>query len=109
MQESIQEAQKLRVWWIPQLGADIPTYHKEVSSIQEAKVVMDVLAEYDDYQFQNKVKPDYCNSGGLQVLDENGEWEDWEGDIDGEYFDEVDEYLEALEVYAEENKVNDIC
>ena len=39
---------------------------------------MDILAAYDCFQYNHKVKPDYCNIGGLQQYDEDsGEWEDW--------------------------------
>ena len=59
--------------------------------------VMDILAAYDCFQYNHKVKPDYCNIGGLQQYDEDtGEWEDWLYD-DGESFyesDRLDEYCE---------------
>ena len=37
------------------------------------------LAYYDMFQFENKVKPDYSNAGGLEIF-RNGEWEEWESD-----------------------------
>lgn len=106
----MKNAQKLRVWWIPQVGAGIPTYHKEVGTIEEGKLLMDTLAEYDAYQLEHNIKPDYCNVGGLQALDaENGEWEDWDAVIDGNWFDDVDEYLEFIKERAEDEKVNELC
>lgn len=84
--------QKLKVWWIPQIGMgtrfDVP-----VSSVEEGAKVMDVLADYDAFQFENHVKPDYCNAGGLMQLDEDGEWTDWYDEETGE--DDPRAYVEA--------------
>ena len=44
---------------------------------------MDVLADYDLFQLNNRIKPDYVNAGGLcrwcEDLDGNGTpgWGDW--------------------------------
>lgn len=65
----------LQVWWTPQIPMEpmrIP-----VSSIEDAAKLLNVLAEYDAFQYLNNVKPDYCNSGGLMVF-EDGEWVDWQ-------------------------------
>lgn len=52
---------------------------------------MDVLARYDLFQFEHRIKPDYCNMGGLSMFDENddtdspeGSWVDWHDDETGE-------------------------
>ena len=66
---------KYRVWWIPQVPGQCFTV--EVSSIQEGVKMMDVLGDYDRFQFEQKVKPDYCNAGGLQVLDPDDDYEPW--------------------------------
>lgn len=47
----------------------------DVASVEEGVKIMDVLADYDRFQFENKVKPDYCNTGGLNQ---------WDKDSDGE-------------------------
>ena len=71
----------LRVWWIPQIP--MKEFHVDVNSVEEGVKIMDVLADYDDFQFKNNVKPDYCNAGGIikWCKDSNGEgnpgWEDW--------------------------------
>ena len=54
---------------------------------------MDVLADYDKFQFENNIKPDYSNAGGLEIF-ENGEWPDWYDEATGE--DDPREYLESL-------------
>ena len=89
-------AKKMRVWWMPQVGANA-TFYVPVNSVEQAKQFMDMLAAYDCFQWNHNIKPDYCNCGGLQVLDEeSGEWEDWYYDGDDGYFDDVDEYCSEL-------------
>lgn len=86
--------QKLRVWWIPQIPMDTPFYIP-VKSPEEAKKVMDILAFYDMFQYENKIKPDYCNVGGLEMFDEEtGEWIDWFYETESTYYDNIDEYCE---------------
>lgn len=77
----------LRVWWIPQIPGD--SFYVEVESTSEAIKVIDVLEKYDTFQFENHIKPEYCNAGGLQVVEE-GEWVEWETEM-GENIDEVRE------------------
>lgn len=73
--------QKFRVWWIPQLP--MPSFRFEVGNLVEAKLLMDALAKYDQFQLDHRIKPDYCNAGGVQYfLDdrddpENSGWVDW--------------------------------
>lgn len=64
----------LRVWWIPQVP--MKPFLIPVESPKEAKKLMNVLADYDIFQYKNNIKPDYCNAGGLSVF-EDGEWSDW--------------------------------
>lgn len=65
---------KLRVWWIPQVP--MKAFYVPVENLVEAKLLLDTLANYDLFQYENRVKPDYCNAGGLHVF-EDGEWIDW--------------------------------
>ena len=64
----------LRVWWIPQVP--MKAFYVPVSSVAEGVKILDVLAEYDLFQFENRAKGDYANAGGLSML-EDGEWVDW--------------------------------
>lgn len=75
----------LRVWWVPQVPGE--AFRASVSSVAEAKKLLTVLADYDIFQFENRVKPDYANAGGLEVF-EAGEWAEWESE-DGDSIDEV--------------------
>lgn len=78
----------LRVWWVPQVP--MKSFYVQVDTVEIGVKVMDVLAEYDLFQFKNKVKPDYSNAGGLchWCADSDGEgtpgWEDWYDEETGE-------------------------
>jgi hypothetical protein len=75
----------LRVWWIPQVPGK--QFLVDVRNFEQAKLLLNVLADYDIFQLKNNVKPDYCNAGGLQVL-EAGEWVDYWTE-DGLEFDDL--------------------
>lgn len=78
----------LNVWWVPQVP--MKAFSVDVSSVAEGVKVMDVLAEYDLFQWKNNVKPDYSNAGGLRRWVENSDgegtpgWEDWYDEETGE-------------------------
>jgi hypothetical protein len=76
---------KLKVMHFPQIPCksfDVP-----VSTVQEGVLVMNTLADYDLFQFENKVKCDYANAGGLNIY-EDGEWVDWSTE-DGDGIDDM--------------------
>lgn len=83
----------LRVWWIPQIpGAP---FHVYVKTLAEARLTMNTLAEYDQFQFQHRIKPDYSNAGGVEV------YEPISGDDDGwmEFRTEDDDEIDALDAF----------
>lgn len=83
---------KLRVWHIPQVP--MKAFHVDVETPEEAIKVLDILSDYDLFQFENRVKPDYCNVQGLEVWDEQeGEWCEWYSE-DGM---DIKEYRDELE------------
>ena len=79
---------KLQVWWVPQVP--MKSFTVDVSTVEEGVKVMRVLANYDRFQFENKVKPDYCNAGGLNQWDDDSDgegtpgWCSWFDDDTGE-------------------------
>lgn len=92
---------KMRVWWIPQIGT--ATFYIPVETVEEAKKFMDMLAAYDCFQYNHNIKPDYCNTGGLQMWDEEEqEWCDWYYDDGENYYDDVDEYCEEFSEKSDE-------
>ena len=62
-------------------------FHVAVRNVREAQLLLTTLAGYDIFQFENNVKPDYSNAGGLEVF-EDGEWCEWY-DEDGNGIDET--------------------
>lgn len=59
---------------------------QNVRTVDEGKLLLVALARYDEFQFKNRIKPDYSNAGGLEVF-EDGEWTDW-NDADGNSIDD---------------------
>jgi len=80
---------QLRVWHIPQVP--MHPFLIYVSSITEAKLVLVTLAEYDLFQLEYKIKPDYSNVQGLEVFNESddGNWTEWE-DEEGNNIDDTE-------------------
>jgi hypothetical protein len=86
----------IRIWWVPQVGMK-SWFSAEVPSIEEGVRLLDTLAKYDIFQLENKIKPDFCNAGGLQHwVADTGEgspgWVDWSDEESGE--DDPRRYLE---------------
>lgn len=85
---------KTRVWHIPQVPGK--PFHVPVQSLGEAVLVLDALAHYDLFQFNNNIKGDYANVQGLEIL-ENGEWCEWYDDVNGK---DIREYMDSAESEA---------
>lgn len=88
----------LQVWWIPQVPG-IP-FEVSVASVEEGAKIMTALADYDAFQFEHHIKPDYSNAGGLRRwCEDNGDgepgWEDWYDDETG--IDDPVQYVEEKE------------
>jgi hypothetical protein len=66
---------QLRVWWMPQIP--MSPFYVYVQSLRQGKWLMKVLASYDRFQYEEHVKPNYSNVGGIQIF-AFGEWEDAE-------------------------------
>lgn len=80
----------LRVWHIHQIPCK--SFHVPVSSPDEAIKILGVLADYDLFQFENHIKPDYSSAQGLEEWNEaEQEWVEWNSD-DGL---DIREYTEA--------------
>lgn len=71
----------LKVCWFPQVPCK--AFEVPVKTPSEGAFLMDVLARYDWFQLENRIKPDYSNAGVLRVYDagSDGEgnpgWVDW--------------------------------
>lgn len=74
---------KYKVWYIPQIP--MKAFEYETDSLEVAKAVEEALEMFSCFEFQNNVKPDYSDAGGIQKWNEDDhEWWDWE-DCDDEY------------------------
>lgn len=70
---------KYRVWYVPQVP--MPAFEYETNDLSEAKVVLDVLGRFSLFEYENNVKPDYSDAGGIAEWDEaEQEWYDVEED-----------------------------
>lgn len=77
---------KFRIWHIPQVP--MKAFHVEVSNIETAKVLLKALADYDLFQLEHNIKPDFCNVSGCEFFnEEDQEWEEWNSDDDEEIWD----------------------
>ena len=84
-------ANALRVWWIPQVPGK--PFRFDVDSLSEGVMLTRALAAYDIFQYENRIKPDYCNAGGIEMLDTDGEWCGWYDEETGE--DDPEVFLNA--------------
>lgn len=82
----------LRVWWIPQVPGT--PFRVPIATVEQAVLLLKTLADYDAFQFENHIKPDYCNAGGLECFSQDGddEWCEW---YDPETGDVIDERIAA--------------
>lgn len=99
---------KFRVWHIPQVpGKAIKI---EVPTWAEALRLQNALTQYDLFQLNNNIKPDFCNASGIQFYDytiSDDELAEMELDdrwVDVEDFDDlqsrIDDYKEhGVEAY----------
>ena len=89
----------LQVWWVPQVPMTA-AFEWPVTDVASGVLLLDVLAEYDRFQYENNVTEDYCNAGGIRRWCENSDgegtpsWEDWYDKETGE--DDPHEWLALL-------------
>ena len=76
----------LKVWWIPQIPGK--RFEYEIKTIEEGELLLDALAEYDQFLYDNNHRTDYSNAGGIVVLEDNGNPED------PSWYDYEEEYSE---------------
>jgi len=69
-------------------------YVIDIDNIKEAIRIKDILCNYDLFQYENKIKPDYANMSIIQCYDE--EEKEW---YDLDKYD-IENMLEELELRA---------
>jgi len=70
----------LKIWHIPQVP--MKAFRVDVKCVDEAILLLNVLADYDEFEFKNNIKPDYSNVSGLEEFD-GKDWLEYYND-DGE-------------------------
>ncbi|MFF0828780.1 hypothetical protein ACFYU8_17750 [Brevibacillus sp. NPDC003359] len=82
---------KIRVLHFPQVPCE--PFIVEVKSLEEAKLLYDTLANYDLFQYENRIKPDFANATVVEQWDDGDqEWVSWIDEETG--IDNVHEYFE---------------
>lgn len=87
---------QLRVWHNPQIPG--PFFYVPISDLQTGVTLLNILAAYDKFQFDNRIKPDYASVNGIEMF-QDGEWQDWYDDETG--IDDPHEYLATVGVSNE--------
>lgn len=68
---------KFRTWHVPQIPGK--PFIVECETKAEADRMSDVLSSYDIFQYEENIKPDFANAGGVEEF-VDGEWIDVEED-----------------------------
>ncbi len=68
--------QKFRVWYSPQIP--MPAFFYDTDSLDTARAVLDALGQFSAYEYNNGVKPDYADAGGIELWDEEYGWEEYD-------------------------------
>lgn len=77
----------LRVWWVP--PAQSKLFRVPVKSIDEAKLILNTLTEYNLFLFHTGIQSGYSNAGGLEIFD----GDDWTDLYDPDTGDCIDDLL----------------
>ena len=85
--ESENKPGDLMVWHVPQVP--MRAFKVRVTSIEEGKRLCEILADYDLFQYENNIKPDYSNANGVSRWEDDGEGNfDWyDTDLDEDWDD----------------------
>lgn len=94
---------QLRVWHVPNMPGKPFLVH--VQSLAEGRRLLEILSNYDLFQFDNDIKPDYANLSGLAEYDEHADgWIEWCDCKTGQSVDELSlERMNELDAQAKSN------
>jgi len=72
---------KFKMWYIPQVP--MKPFEVECETAEQAQDALDLITNFSIFEFENRVKPDYSDAGGVMVWE--SAYEDWSDyDIDEE-------------------------
>lgn len=90
----------LRLVHLPQIPSK--GFVVAVENVQEGVRIADVLASYDAFQYETRIRGDYTNMTYLEVYDANSnEWTDWYDDETGVSFTDYKHLLKEREASCE--------
>lgn len=68
-----------KVWYIPQVP--MKAFEHVVDDLKTAENVLSAIYEFSAFEYENKVKPDYADMGGIAEWNTTDKsWEDVDGD-----------------------------
>lgn len=71
---------KYKVWYVPQLP--MKAFEVEVDDLKTANTVLNAIYDLSLFEYENRIKPDYADLGGIAVWnEEDSEWEDVEEEL----------------------------
>lgn len=89
-----EDTNKLRLTHFPQVGKDIK-FILYVDTPEEAWKIANVLWQYDIFQYENNIKPDFSNATFLDEYDISaGEWVSWYSEDGYEWEEYASEYID---------------
>ena len=71
MDKSEPRSGDIRVWYIPQVPGK--PFLAKVESFAEGKKILDVLASFSLFEYQNKIKLDYSEAWGIERYEKDGD------------------------------------
>jgi len=61
----------LQVWYVPQLP--MPAFKVSAPDLPTAVLLLDTLGRFSLFEYENRVKPDYADMGGISRWESDGE------------------------------------
>lgn len=62
---------RYKVWYIPQVP--MVAFEREFDDLETAKAALDLITDFSIFEFENRVKPDYADMGGISRWEEDGD------------------------------------
>lgn len=70
---------RFKAWYIPQIP--MKAFEVERDTAAEAKAALDLITDFSIFEYDNKIKPDYADVGGVMEWDDaESDWIDYEPD-----------------------------
>ena len=69
-----------RAWYIPQIPMKA-FYGPLRDSYERAAEDLEIITDFSIFEFENNVKPDCADVGGVEYLDRDGDWAEWDPDF----------------------------